>query len=262
MTVNTPVPEHIIFEQPLNERIRTFLRLEFLFKRVDTALTGQTEMHHRDALDAMLNMLSVFERSDLKQELMKEIERLAANLSALENTPGVDKQALDALLSDLDQNLDALHIQKSGIGQTLRENEFLYGIRQRSSIPGGTCDFDLPAYHFWLQHTADEIRTEQLQTWLNEFQSVRNAVEMSLRLIRDSVGFRQEVAKDGFFQRSLDSNQPYQLIRVEIPASVSYFPEVSGGKHRFTIRFMQFDISQRPQQSFEEVPFRLSCCAM
>jgi cell division protein ZapD len=256
------VSDTIIFEQPLNERIRTFLRLEFLFKRVDNALTGQSEMHHRDALDAMLNMLSVFERSDLKQELMKEIERLSANLSALENTPGVDRDALDALLGDLDQNLDALHVQKSGIGQTLRENEFLYGIRQRSSIPGGTCEFDLPAYHFWLQHTAPEIRSEQCQSWLNEFNSVRNAVNMSLRLIRGSVGFREESAEDGFYQRSLDSNQPYQLIRVQIPNSVSYFPEVSGGKHRFTVRFMEFDINQRPQQAREPVNFRLSCCAM
>jgi cell division protein ZapD len=262
MTVDITVSEHIIFEQPLNERIRTFLRLEFLFKRVDSALTGQSEMHHRDALDAMLSMLSVFERSDLKQELMKEIERLTANLTALENAPGVDRQALESLLSDLDQNLDALHVQKSSIGQSLRENEFLYGIRQRSSIPGGTCDFDLPAYHFWLQHTKAETRAEQLQLWLNEFISVRNAVEMSLRLIRGSIGFRQEVAEAGFFQRSLDSNQPYQLIRVEIPANVNYFPEVSGGKHRFTIRFMQFDIKQRPQQSSEQVPFKLSCCAM
>ena len=254
--------DKILFEQPLNERIRTFLRLEFLFKRVDNALKGQSEMHNRDALDAMLSMLSVFERGDMKQELMKEIERLIGNLTALENAPGVDKAALDSLLSDLDHSLDALHLQKSGIGQSLRDNEFLYGIRQRSSIPGGTCDFDLPAYHFWLQHTAAETRAEQLQSWLNEFFSVRNAVDMALRLIRGSVGFRDEVAKEGFFQRSLDASQPYQLIRVEIPREVSYFPEVSGGKHRFTVRFMQFDISQRPQQTFEEVPFRLSCCAM
>ncbi|MCX4188413.1 cell division protein ZapD [Methylophaga sp. OBS4] len=254
--------EYIIFEQPLNERIRTFLRLEFLFMRVDNALTGHSEMHHRDALDAMLNMLSVFERSDLKQELMKEIERLIANLSALENSPGVDQQALETLLSNLDQNLDALHIKKTSIGQRLRENEFLYSIRQRSSIPGGTCDFDLPAYHFWLQHTQTEQRAQQLQQWLAEFVSVRNAVEMSLRLIRSSVGFKEEVAKEGFFQRSLDANQPYQLIRVEIPGKANYFPEVSGGKHRFTVRFMLFDIQQRPQQTFDEIPFRLSCCAM
>lgn len=254
--------DSIIFEQPLNERIRTFLRLEFLFKRVDSALMGQSEMHHRDALDGILSMLSVFERSDMKQELMKEIERLIANLSALENTPGVDRDALDALLSDLDQSLDALHIQKSGLGQQLRDNEFLYSIRQRSSIPGGTCEFDLPSYHFWLQHAVAETRTEQLQLWLNEFISVRNAVELSLRLIRGSVGFKDEVAEAGFYQRSLDSNQPYQLIRVEIPRDKAFFPEVSGGKHRFTVRFMLFDIQQRPQQSFETIPFKLSCCAM
>jgi cell division protein ZapD len=256
------VSDTIIFEQPLNERIRTFLRLEFLFRRVDNALTGRTEMHHRDALDGILSMLSVFDRSDLKQELMKEIERLASNLSALENVPGVDRQALDSLLDDLDQSLDALYVQKNGIGQSLRENEFLYGIRQRSTIPGGTCAFDLPAYHYWLQHTDPEQRSQQCQTWLNEFQSVRNAISMSLRLIRDSVGFREETAEDGFFQRSLDSNLPYQLIRVQIPSDVSFFPEVSGGKHRFTVRFMEFDINQRPQQVHESVSFKLSCCAM
>lgn len=254
--------ETIIFEQPLNERIRTFLRLEFLFKRVDCALCGDGEMQHREALDAMLNMLSVFERSDMKQELMKELERLIANLSALENTPGVDREALDSLLGDLDQNLDALHVQKSGLGQSLRDNEFLYGIRQRSTIPGGTCDFDLPAYHYWLQHNDAQSICEQLRSWFAEFNSVRSAVDMSLRLIRGSVGFRDEVASQGFFQRSLDSAQPYQLIRVRIPGEADFFPEVSGGKHRFTVRFMQFDIAQRPQQAYVDVPFELSCCAM
>lgn len=252
----------IIFEQPLNERIRTLLRLEFLFARVDDALPDDSEMQHRNALDAILSMLSVFERSDMKQELMKEIERLISNLSALENAPGVDKKALDSLLADLDQSLDALYMQKSGIGQSLKENEFLYSIRQRSSIPGGTCDFDLPAYHYWLQHHSATVRREQLNGWLNEFESVRNAIGMILHLIRNSVGFSNEVAQAGFFQRSLDSNQPYQLIRVELPADVAYFPEVSGGKHRFTVRFMDFSATQRPQQSPLDIPFKLSCCAM
>ncbi|HEC75469.1 MAG TPA: cell division protein ZapD [Methylophaga aminisulfidivorans] len=252
----------IIFEQPLNERIRTFLRLEFLFSRVDCALKGLSEMAHREGLDAILSMLSVFERSDLKQELMKEVERLSSNLSALENAPGVDKQALEALLSDLDQSLDALHIQKSGIGQPLRDNEFLYSIRQRLSIPGGTCDFDLPAYHYWLSHTEASLRTEQLANWLNEFGSVREAIEISLRLIRGSVGFTQEIAEGGFYQRSLDANQPYQLIRVVIDREAPFYPEVSGGKHRFTVRFMNFDVKQRPQQAELSIPFKLSCCAM
>jgi cell division protein ZapD len=60
----------------------------------------------------------------------------------------------------------------------------------------------------------------------------------------------------------LDGNQPTQLIRVQIPAETPYFPEISGGKHRFTVRFMLFDINQRPQQISEDVAFRLSCCSM
>jgi cell division protein ZapD len=256
------VSDSIIFEQPLNERIRTLLRLEFLFKRTEHALAVASEMHHRDAIDAMLSMLSVFERGDMKQELMKEIERLIANLSALSNLSGVDHQALDTVLSSLDETLDALHLQKTGIGQNLRENDFLYAIRQRSSIPGGTCAFDLPSYHYWLQHTPTEQRTQQCLDWLKQFQAVRNAVEISLHLIRESMAFKTEHAEQGFFQRSLDTQQPYQLIRVRIPADCTTYPEISGGKHRFTVRFMTFDLQQRAQQSSDNIAFELSCCAM
>ncbi len=252
----------ITYEQPLNERIRTFLRLEFLFARVDKAMQFEDELSHREAIDAMLSILSVFERNDLKAEVLKEIERLIANLSALENLAGVDRTALDNLLGELDQTLDALQLRKSGVGQALKENEFLYSIRQRSSIAGGTCDFDLPAYHYWLQHTPVADRIAQLQFWLDQFVAVKAAIDISLRLIRSGTAFSDAQAETGFFQRSLDGNQPTQLIRVQIPADTRYFPEISGGKHRFTVRFMQFDINQRPQQINEDVAFRLSCCSM
>jgi len=255
------VSDKIIYEQPLNERIRTFLRLEFLFKSVDDALNG-AELHSRDALNGLLSILSVFDRSDLKQEIIKELERLVSTLSALENSPGVDKQALDALLGELDQITDGLHLKKSAIGQDLRENDFLYSIRQRSSIPGGTCDFDLPAYHYWLEHTSDDDKKQQLLSWAAHFSNVRAAIDMTLRLIRGSVGLSTNSAPAGFYQHSLDSNQSTQLIRVQIAADAAYFPEISGGKHRFTIRFMQFDIKQRAQQVSEDIEFSLSCCAM
>jgi len=256
------VPKKIIYEQPLNERIRTFLRLEFLFTRVEHALQSNTELNNRNAIDGLLNIVSVFERSDLKQEIIKELERLVSTLSALENTPGVDKQALDHLLNELDQILDSLHLSKSAIGQSLRENDFLYSIRQRASIPGGSCDFDLPAYHFWLQHTPDEARQQQLSAWLAQFSSMRAAIEISLKLIRSSTGFHEVSATTGFFQQNLDSSQSNQLIRVQVKNNVSYYPEISGGKHRFTVRMMEFDINQRAKQIGEDVNFSLSICTM
>lgn len=252
----------ITYEQPLNERIRTFLRLEFLLARVDYALQRDDEMSHREAIDAMLSILLVFERGDLKSEISKEVERLITNLSALENSPGVDKVMLDSLLAELDQTLDALQIRKSTIGQVLKENEFLYAIRQRSSIPGGTCDFDLPAYHYWLQHSSIEQRNQQLNYWLEQFVAVRRAINISLQLIRGSAAFSSVKAEKGFYQRGLDSSLPTQLIRVRIATDTPHYPEISGGKHRFTVRLMTFDINQRPQQINEDADFQLSCCAM
>ena len=254
--------ETIIYEQPLNERIRTFLRLEFLFARLDLALKGNSELQNRDAIDGLLNILAVFERSDLKSEIVKELERLISTLSALENSPGVDRKALDNLLSELDQILDGLQLKKSAIGQNLRDNDFLSSIRQRSSISGGTCDFDLPAYHYWLWHTTSEGRKQQLIQWLEPFKNARAAIDMTLNLIRGSTGFMDYTASTGFYQHTLESSQPTQLIRVKIPQKSSFYPEISGGKHRFTVRFMQFDLKQRAQQVSDDVDFSLSCCSM
>jgi cell division protein ZapD len=256
------VSETIIYEQPLNERIRTFLRLEFLFARVEQSLTLDNELNNRDAVDGLLNIMSVFERSDLKSEIIKELERLVSTLSALENTPGVNKTALADLLAELDSMLDLLHTKKSTIGQSLRDNDFLYAIKQRSSIAGGTCDFDLPAFHYWLQHTSNDDRKTQIVEWLGKFASARAAIEMTLKLIRSSIGFTDKIAEQGYYQQSLDTSQSNQLIRIRIPKDVAYYPEISGGKHRFTVRFMLFDINQRAQQSTETIPFSLSCCAM
>ena len=252
----------IIYEQPLNERIRTFLRIEFLFKRIDRILEHGSTAQHRDALTNLLNILSIFERSDLKQEIIKELERLTTTLSALENKPGVDMAALNDLLGELDQILDELHLKKSALGQSLRDNDFLSSIRQRATIAGGSCAFDLPAYYYWLQHTSSEVQNQQLLTWIGQLDSARSAIDIALKLIRESTGFRELSAPSGFYQQSLDNSHSHQLIRIKIPKDANCYPEISGGKHRFTVRFMEFDIEQRAKQVTDDIEFSLSCCAM
>ena len=153
-------------------------------------------------------------------------------------------------------------MNKVALGQQLRDNDFLCGIRQRSSIPGGTCDFDLPSYHFWLQHVDFATRKQQLIEWSGQLSHVYNAVVTTLHLIRKSTVFSPATSVSGFYHHNLDSNQPNQLIRIQIPSEANYFPEISAGKHRFTVRFMHFDIDNRPQQADEEIKFSLSCCSI
>ena len=249
----------IIYEQPLNERVRTFLRLEFLFNQVDHTLFGESPWDSRATLASLIDVLNVLSRSDQKSEVIMELERQITNLTPLENSPNVDRAKLGQILDQMDLVVDRLHAMQGQIAQNLRHNEFINSIKQRSSISGGTCDFDLPSYHFWLQQPS-ERRIRDLQSWLSAFDNIRSSINLILHLIRDSASAIKETAIGGFYQQSLDTSAPYQLIRVALPATSPYYTEVSGGKHRFTVRFMEMSIDERPTQASSNVDFELSCC--
>jgi len=251
----------IIYEQPLNERVRTLLRLDFLFKQAGHTLEDPSAWGSRATINALIDILNVFVRSDLKTELTKELERLATILSPLENRPGVDQQALGHILRDLERLLDLMQTQQGQIGNGLKDHEFLNSIRQRSAIPGGTCHFDLPAYHHWLNQSHEQ-RARDLESWLASFAPLRDASALILHLIRESGSSSRETAEQGFFQQGLDTQMPNQLIRVVLPQTTDCFAEISGGKHRFTIRFMRPDDDGHPVQTDENIDFKLLCCAI
>lgn len=253
------MPNPVIYEQPLNERTRSLLRLEHLFLKCDHALRGTSVWDSRDALIGLLDIMAIFSRTDLKGEIMKELERHIASLSRIPSGPNVDSQRLSAILEKLGNLTDKLYAQKGQTGSSLRKNEFLKSIQQRTSIPGGTCDFDLPAFHFWLEQPTEQ-RHQQLREWLDSFTLIREAVLLILELIRGSGLPSHEQAQAGFFQQTLDSATPCQLIRVTLPENSRYYAEISGGKHRFTVRFLEPQGRERACQTEENVSFELYRC--
>ncbi|MGD2076180.1 MAG: cell division protein ZapD, partial [Gammaproteobacteria bacterium] len=160
----------------------------------------------------------------------------------------------------LSQNL---HKAAGGpIAADLRKNEFLGSIQQRSAIPGGTCDFDLPAYHFWLQQPPD-ARARDLAGWMGRFEVIAQAIQLILRLIRDSTELKSVTAESGFFQKTLDTNHPCQLVRVAVGEDIPYYAEISGGRHRFTVRFLESSLQDgHMRQATRNIAFKLGCCAI
>lgn len=253
--------KYITYEHPLNERVRTLLRLEFLFRQIKHFMSGSTVWDSRAVLTNVMDILTVFSRGDLKTELIKELERNAVTLGRLTEKSGVDHTQLKNILHWLNKLRGVLHDMEGQLGQELRDNEFLNAIRQRSSIPGGTCDFDLPLYHQWL-HQPHEQRHTDLERWLGSLDAVRQSVELILKLIRNSAEPSTAVAETGIYQHALDPAIPFQLVRIGLLAELPYYAEVSGGKHRFAIRFLQPLPNERPKQAGEDISFRLTCCAL
>jgi len=252
----------VVYEQPLNERIRAFLRLEYLFERASYRLDGPSVWDSRTSLDAIIDIMALLTRSDLKTETIKELERNAATLEGLARRRGVDPVRLDEVLGHTKGVLEGLRSTDHPPGYDLRQNELLSYVRQRSSIPAGTCSFDIPAFQHWLERPAEE-RVREIKGWLSEFDLVQDAVGLCLDLVRQSASATREVAKRGFFQRHLDPSNSCQMIRVVLPHQVLWFPEISGGRHRFSIRFMcQENTATRPAQTEEDIGFELQCCTL
>lgn len=250
----------ITYEFPLNERIRVFIRLEQLFQQFSHFSQGNTVSDKRAAIIVLLDIMSIFRRNDLKSEILKELDRNAKTLNRIADSQDVDAGKLQALLEELALISKRLYALTGKVGIHVMESDLFQSIAQRSSIPGGTCSFDLPEYHYWLEQD-EAVRIKDLQEWGSPFDDIRKAIDLILNFIRNSNAPTAEIAQAGFFQFTLDRSQPYQLLKISVDKSIPCFAEISGGKHRCTIRFMSpASDDKRPQQSSDDIPFQLACC--
>lgn len=251
---------HITYEFPLNERVRVFIRLEQLFQQFGHFSAGVSIPDKRAAIAVLLDIMSIFRRNDLKSEILKELDRHAKVLSKYADNQSVDARQLEGILDTVSQTGKKLYATSGKIGLEIMESDLFQSIAQRSSIPGGTCSFDLPEFHFWLEQD-ETIRLKDLERWSMPFNDIRTAIDLILNFIRNSNAPSEELAEAGFYQIALDKNLPFQLIRVNVDRAQSCFAEISGGKHRCTIRFMTPSADeQRPMQTTDDIPFFLTRC--
>jgi len=249
-----------VFEQPLSERMRTFLRLDFLYTQALYHNEVASQWGSRAAMACLLDVLTISTRGDIRSDVLKELERHITQLNEYQSRPGVDVGRLKAITSNLSRLRADLMTAGSAFLQPLRESEFLSAIKHRSAIPGGTCEFDLPDYYYWLSQPA-ELRSQNFNEWMSLLRPLCDAISELLWLTRQNGRARQETAKGGTFNITFDRDTPIQLLRISLPKSAGLYPEISGSHYRCSLRFLTWNgLTTRPTQSEQDVPFILSCC--
>jgi cell division protein ZapD len=255
-----PDSEPIVYEQPLNERMRAFMRLEFLWQQLSFHAGVPNAWSSRAAVAGLLEILAITSRGDARGDVLKELERQMSALRDFQNRPGVDAPRLRSVLSALMRRREELNSAGANFMQKLRESEFLNAIKHRSTIPGGTCEFDLPDYTHWLNQP-DEMRGADFANWLAVIRPLGDAVSELLWITREQAKSRPEVATGGAFQLTLGRDVPVQMIRVGLPQGTDLYPEISGSHYRCSVRFLIWqDAATRAVQTTEDVAFTLSTC--
>lgn len=257
-TLQRPV---IRYEYPLNERVRTLLRLEDLFDRLNWHMEGAHPLNHHAALVTLFEIADVAARGDLKTDLLQELERQRAALSALRSNPNVELARLDGVLQEIDAAHAGIHRMPGRVGHHLKEDEWLTAVRQRAVIPGGLCEFDLPAYYRWL-HEPAETRRGNLWQWLSPLLPVHAGLDIVLRLMRESCRPGMQQAINGVYQQMLEpSARPAQMIQIGVDDEYCCVPEISANKYMLNIRFVR----SQPGESkvcADSMPFELTFCTL
>ena len=250
----------IVYEQPLNERMRNFLRLDFLYQQAVHHHTKADPWSTRAAVSSLLEILAITQRGDVRGEVLKELERQMGQLATFNTRPGVDAARLRVLLTKLHHMREELGSVGALFMQKLRDSEFLNAIKHRSTIPGGTCEFDLPDYTHWL-NLPDEVRGADFARWLAVIRPLGDAVSELLWMTREQARSKSEIAPGGVFHLALDRDVPAQMIRIMLPAGTDIYPEISGSHYRCSVRFLVWqDAGNRPVQTAEDVHFTLATC--
>lgn len=248
----------ITYEYPFNERIRTLLRLEDLFDKATYFVQQEGSREHHAVLLTLFEILEVAGRADLKMDLIQELERQRQSLLSFRNNPDISEEALSGALYEIEQSSAALLGMTGKMGQSLRDNDWLMGIKSRAVIPGGVCEFDLPSYHYW-QHQSSDARRDALLGWLKPFMPLRSGLDIVLRLLRASGRPERQVAENGAFQMMLGGSGA-QMVRVSLKPSVAFVPEISANKYALNIRFTCPDYDHRPRHADSNVEFDMVFC--
>ncbi len=250
----------ILYEYPFNERIRTYLRLHQLFNRLSHLTQRAESIDHHFALTTLFEIMEVGSRSELKSDALKDLERQKQLYGSYRGNPAISEKALDQLIAQLDELFDTLNQVNGKIGQCLTESDFLMALRSRVVIPGGTCEFDLPAYHAWQHHDAHS-RSSDLNAWAAPFAPLSNAIQMLLQMLRESGTNQKVMAPLGQLQQNLPQGRTYQLLRLKIDSSLGITPEISCNRLLVVIRMMRQQTDGKLVATTEDVPFEMSLCA-
>jgi len=237
MTTNKK--DNILFEIPLNNRARSLLRLERIFKETSRYIEIATPSAHYYVLKQIFILIEFFDRGDFKAEIIKALDKEIAYFAKLKNNPAVDLSKLQVFIKQLDQLNRWAKTQRGKLGNQLLKDEFLAAAQKRLNLPSARLSFDAPNVKLFLTMDID-YRKKRLREWMKTFKGVQTTIEVILRLRRETGRDETVFAEDGHYQEEMKKDQ-YQFIAITLPSAALIYPEVSTGSSRFSIHFKQLD---------------------
>jgi len=246
------------YEQPLNEKIRLFLRLSFLMKRFDYHLKDPSRENCQAAVMVLLELYNLSSRLDVKNAALHVLDWQVQTIRQAEGLDGIDSAKASNMATKLQEKGKRLYSFRGQLGQHLKVHNFLNILKQRATIAGGINAMDVALFSYWISLPKAK-RIEDLKGWVRPYAIAFDAIELLTDLLYEGGNTTQVTAEGGFYQSTLGTDRDYQILRIELPDGSPYYPEISAGKQRFSVRFVDSSqLEEKGKQIFENIDFNLT----
>ena len=246
----------VIYEEPVQERIRKLLKVETLFNRIKLLKDSESYHENFSAVIALTELYEIFIRSDIKAELIRELETQNLFFKKIKKLPNTNTSKLQSILERQEILLKQIYAIEAKYLDYLSNDELFKTIIKYTKSQN-----DSSPLLFWLSRDS-YFRTNQVKLWLEPLNFIHKSVDFLLKVIRQSGEPKGQVAEKGFYLSKLNLNRNFFLIRVTLTLDHYYFPTISVGKQRLTIRFMTKDDKNKFIPYKEDINFTLSCCSI
>ena len=251
--------EQGIYELPLNERLRTFMRIEFLYSRLKHFASNlDNNWNTRTVIHTLLEVYSILSRTDVRREVLADLDRYIMQMQRFQSAPDADNNMVNDILEDL----DSIKNQVVNIGTDylirLREDEFIASLLHRHTLPGGKAEFDMPKYKFFLESDKKSVSI-QINEWIEVIKPICEGIDKLMWIIRESNEPISTVAVEGQYNHQIEKRTQISLVRIIINEK-NIYPEISGGRHLIAVRFYSYDKNNEYTQFADNVNFKISLC--
>ena len=250
--------EQGIYELPLNERLRTFMRIEFLYLRLNNFSNSKDHWQIRTTIHTLLEIYTILARTDVRREVLADLDRYIIQMQRFQSMPDADNEMVTNLLEDLNVIKEKMIQLGTGYLNPLRDDDYISALLHRHTLPGGKAEFDMPRYKFWLEADSKTVN-DDLNEWINVIKPICAGIERLMWIIRESSEPIGTVASSGQYNHQIGKTAQISLIRVFLD-NVNVYPEISGGRHMIAIRFLERNDDGQFKQTEENIDFKLSLC--
>jgi cell division protein ZapD len=252
----------IIFEFPLNERIRRLLRIEEIYQKFEHQLKNTHDYFEFGCFNTLFEIVQLVSRSDLKIDFLQELERQEKKQSAL-----LDHQALKENQLNPTEIIPMIQVARKKLenidvkpGFNFNNNLFLEEVKKRIGSPGGLLDVDFPNFRNWASHKTRKSKLDDFKSWAQPLMVFKNAASVILLILRNQCHVESIKAKEGKHQQTIDPLKTFDLIRLELEKTLNIYPEISANKYTVNVFFNQLNEELKKEPVKLNLEFKYSIC--